>query len=46
LCPGITEERIILSWTWRYIPVIPTLRRLRQMDLKFKANLDYIVRLV
>jgi hypothetical protein len=26
------------------MPIIPELRRLRQEDLEFKANLDYLVR--
>jgi hypothetical protein len=30
--------------TWWYMPVISTLRRLRQEDHKFKANLSYMAR--
>jgi hypothetical protein len=29
---------------WRRTPVIPTLRRLRQENLKLKASLSYIMR--
>jgi hypothetical protein len=29
---------------WWHKPVIPQLRRLRQKDSTFQANLDYIVR--
>jgi hypothetical protein len=28
---------------WWFIPVIPTLRRLRQKDLEFMVSLGYIV---
>jgi hypothetical protein len=28
---------------WRYIPVIPTCRGLRQKNYKFEASLGYIV---
>jgi hypothetical protein len=33
------------SQTWWLTSVIPALRRLRQKDHEFEANLDYIVRL-
>jgi hypothetical protein len=26
------------SWMWRYIPVIPALKKLKQEDRKFEAN--------
>jgi hypothetical protein len=32
------------GWVWWCTPVIPALRRLRQEDCEFKANLGYIVR--
>jgi hypothetical protein len=32
------------SWAWWLTPVISVLRRLRQEDHKFSANLDYTVR--
>jgi hypothetical protein len=29
------------SWAWWYIPIIPTIRRLRQEGPEFKGNLGY-----
>jgi hypothetical protein len=31
-------------WAWRYTPVIPVLRRLRQENHEFMANLGYLGR--
>ena len=30
-----------MSWTWYHTPINPALRRLRQEDPKFEANLRY-----
>jgi hypothetical protein len=38
------EEEKYESQAWRYTPVIPTVRRLKQEDKEFKASLDYRVR--
>jgi hypothetical protein len=32
---------LLLRWAWWYTSVIPTVRRLRQEDYKFKASLGY-----
>jgi hypothetical protein len=29
---------------WRYMPVIPVCKKLRQEDCEFEASLDYMVR--
>jgi hypothetical protein len=34
-----------LNWAWRFMPVISAVRRLRQEDPHFEANLGCIVRL-
>jgi hypothetical protein len=38
------QLRTPVSWAQWLIPVIPALRRLRQEDLEFRANMGYIVR--
>jgi hypothetical protein len=35
---------IILIWAWKFMPVIPALRKLRLEDFKFEASLGSIVR--
>jgi hypothetical protein len=36
-----TLIKIVLIWAWWYMPVIPTLWRIRQEALKFEASLGY-----
>jgi hypothetical protein len=40
----MTSKHFCQSWVWWYMPVIPTLRMLRQLGLKFEANPGYIGR--
>jgi hypothetical protein len=42
---SVNTIKVRRSWAWYYIPVIPTLQRLRQKDHEFMASLDYIVRM-
>lgn len=40
--PGVDAEPE--AEVWRHIPAVPALRRLIQVDQKFKTSLDYIVK--
>jgi hypothetical protein len=33
--------KVMLSWAWQCMPVIPALGRLRKKDLEFEASLGY-----
>jgi hypothetical protein len=45
MCQIIFLRLIAKSWIQWHIPVIPTLRRLKQKDLEFEVSLGYITTL-
>jgi hypothetical protein len=41
---GALKKKYLLSWVWWFMHVIPVLRRQRQEDREFEANLSYVAR--